>query len=117
MSMKPELKQLMEQAQKMQKNMQNAQQELAQLTVIGQSGGGLVKVYMSGRHEAKKCEIDYSLMDDDKEVLEDLIVAAINDASNQIEKKSQEKIVNLTSGLELPPEFQAPPEGGSQGGA
>ncbi|MCW5589516.1 MAG: YbaB/EbfC family nucleoid-associated protein [Legionellales bacterium] len=106
--MKPDIKQLMEQAQKMQQNMQKAQQELAAMLITGQAGGGLVKVVMNGRHEAKSCHIDYSLMDDDKDVLEDLIVAAINDAVNQIEKRSQEKIVDLTSGLELPAEFKIP---------
>ncbi len=109
--MKPDFKQLMEQAQKMQQNMQNAQKELASMVVIGQSGGGLVKIHLNGRHEAKKCEIASSLLDD-KEVLEDLIVAAINDANNQVEKKSQEKIANLTSGLQLPADFQMPPFGG-----
>ena len=106
--MKPDLKQLMEQAQKMQQNMQNAQQELSNMLVTGVAGGGLVKVKMTGRHLCKGVEVDYTLMDDDKDVLEDLVAAAINDAVQQIEKRSQEKIVDLTSGMQLPPDFQAP---------
>jgi hypothetical protein len=108
MAATPDLKQLMEQAQKMQQNMQKAQQELAEMVVVGEAGNGMVKIWMSGRHEAKKCQIDLSLMDDDKDILEDLVVAAINSATNQIEKKSQEKIINLTQGLQLPPDMQLP---------
>ena len=108
--MKPDLKKLMEQAQVMQKNMQNAQQELAQMTVTGEAGGGLVKVTLNGRHEAKKVHIDFTLMDEDKEVLEDLVAAAINDAVHRVDKESQKKIANLTAGLQLPTEFQIPDE-------
>ena len=113
--MKPDLKQLLEQAQKMQKNMQDAQQRLASLVIRGESGGGLVKIDMTGRHEAKRVHIDFSLMDDDKDVLEDLVAAAINDAVHKIEKKSQEEIMNLTAGLQLPPDLQLPPGDGGIG--
>ncbi len=106
--MQPDLKQLLEQAQEMQKNMQEAQQELANTSVTGESGGGLVKVVMNGRHEANKVELDITLMDEDKDVIEDLIAAAINDAVNQVEKRSQEKIADLTAGLKMPEVFDTP---------
>lgn len=106
--MKPDLKKLMEQAQLMQKNMQNAQQELMNMTVTGEAGGGLVKVTMNGRHEAKNVFVDVTMMNEEKAVLEDLIAAAINDAVHRIDKESQRKIAGLTAGLKLPPEFQMP---------
>lgn len=112
--MQPNLKTLMEQAQKMQQNMQQAQAELAQMLIIGEAGGGLVKIHFNGRHEAKRVDIDASLMKEDKDVLEDLIAATINDAAHKIEKRSQEKIMNLTSSMQLPPELQEQLSGGSK---
>jgi len=99
---------LMKQAQKMQENMQKMQEEVAQLEVEGQSGGGMVKVIMTGRHDIKRVSIDDSLMGDDKDMLEDLIAAAVNDAVRQVEKSSQEKMSSVTGGMDLPPGFKMP---------
>ncbi|VAW92474.1 Nucleoid-associated protein YaaK [hydrothermal vent metagenome] len=99
---------LMKQAQKMQENMQKMQEEVAQLEVEGQSGGGMVKVIMTGRHDIKRVSIDDSLMGDDKDMLEDLIAAAVNDAVRQVEKNSQEKMSSVTGGMDLPPGFKMP---------
>lgn len=93
---------LMKQAQKLQADMQRAQEELANLEVTGQSGGGMVSVVMNGRHDVKRVSIDPSLMGDDKEMLEDLVAAAVNDAVRQVEKQSQEKMSGMTSGLNIP---------------
>lgn len=110
--MKGGLGNLMKQAQQMQANMQKAQQELANMEVTGQSGGGLVQVVMTGRHDVKRISIDPSLMSDDlrndKEMLEDLIAAAVNDAVHQVEKTTQEKMAGMTSGLNLPAGFKLP---------
>ncbi|MFP4638959.1 MAG: YbaB/EbfC family nucleoid-associated protein [Guyparkeria sp.] len=99
---------LMKQAQAMQENMQRMQEEVANMEVEGQSGGGLVKVTMTGKHEARRVEIDPSLLEDDKEMLEDLIAAAINDASRRIEQEQQEKMSGMTAGMNLPPGFKMP---------
>lgn len=99
---------LMKQAQKMQEDMQKAQEEIAKLEVTGESGGGLVKVTMTGRHEARRVEIDGSLTGDDKEMLEDLIAAAINDAAHKLEATTQERMAGMTSGLNLPEGFKMP---------
>ncbi len=99
---------LMKQAQKMQENMQKMQEEVAQLEVEGQSGGGMVKVTMTGRHDVKRVNIDDSLFGDDKDMLEDLIAAAVNDAVRQVEKSSQEKMSSVTGGMDLPPGFKMP---------
>ncbi len=99
---------LMKQAQEMQENMQRMQEEVAQMEVEGQSGGGLVKIAMTGKHEARRVEIDPSALEDDKEMLEDLIAAAINDASRRIEQEQQEKMSGMTSGMNLPPGFKMP---------
>lgn len=99
---------LMKQAQKMQESMQQAQEELAKLEVVGQSGGGMVKVTMTGRHEVRRVEIDPVLMEDDKEMLEDLIAAAINDASHKIEDNNKEKMSGMTAGLDLPAGIKLP---------
>lgn len=93
---------LMKQAQKMQADMQRAQEELANMEITGQSGGGMVSVVMTGRHDLKRVSIDDSLMGDDKEMLEDLIAAAVNDAVRQLEQVSQERMSGLTAGLNLP---------------
>ena len=93
---------IMKQAQAMQENMQKAQEELASIEVIGQSGAGMVEVVMTCRHDVRKVNIDAALMSDDKEVLEDLIAAAFNDAVRKVEATSQEKMGGLTAGLNIP---------------
>lgn len=102
--MKGGLGNLMKQAQAMQENMQKAQAELANIEVTGESGGGMVKLTMTCRHDVKNVQIDPELLSDpdDKEVLEDLIAAAMNDAVRKVEKTSQEKMAGLTSGLNIP---------------
>jgi len=104
------LDKLMKEAQKMQEKMQSAQEELANLIVTGESGAGAVKVDMNGRHDVKRVDItDEKLLDpDEKDILEDLIAAAINDAVRKIEKESRGKISDLTKGLDLPPDFKLP---------
>ncbi len=106
--MKGGLGNLMKQAQKMQADMERAQEELANMEVNGQAGGGMVKVVMTGRHDLKRVSIDDSLMGDDKEMLEDLIAAAVNDAVRQLEQVTQEKMGGLTSGLNLPGGMKLP---------
>jgi len=105
--MKGALGGLMKQAQKMQEDMQKAQAEIADMEVTGNAGGGMVSVVMTGRHDLKKVNIDEAVMDD-KDMLEDLIAAAVNDASRQVEAKSQEKMSGMTSGVNLPPGFKLP---------
>ena len=106
--MKADLGQLMKQAQKMQEQMQKAQEELASLEVIGEAGGGLVKLTMTGKHEVRKIDIDDALIGDDKEMLEDLIIAAFNDAANKVEKTVQEKFAGMTAGMNLPTGMNLP---------
>ena len=106
--MKGGLGNLMKQAQKMQEDMQKAQEELANMEVTGQSGGGMVQVVMTGRHDVKRVSIDDSLMGDDKEMLEDLFAAAVNDAVRQVEKNSQEKMSGMTAGMNLPAGMKLP---------
>ncbi len=106
--MKGGLGNLMKQAQKMQADMQKAQEELANMEVTGQSGGGMVQVVMTGRHDVKRVTIDDSLMEEDKEMLEDLLAAAVNDAVRQVEKTSQEKMSGMTAGLNLPGGLKLP---------
>jgi len=101
--MKGGLGNLMKQAQKMQEDMQKAQEELASMEVTGQSGGGMVQVVMTGRHDVKRVSIDDSLMGDDKDMLEDLLAAAVNDAVRQVEKNSKEKMSVMTAGMNYPP--------------
>lgn len=98
---------LMKQAQKMQENMTKAQEELANLEVEGQSGAGAVKIIMTCKHDVKRVTIDPSVMDD-KEMLEDLIAAALNDANRRAEATSQERMGALTAGLPLPPGMKLP---------
>jgi DNA-binding YbaB/EbfC family protein len=98
---------LMKQAQKMQENMQKAQDELANIEVEGQSGAGAVKIVMTCKHDVKRVMIDPSVMDD-KEMLEDLIAAALNDANRRAEATSQERMGSLTAGLPLPPGMKLP---------
>lgn len=100
---------LMKQAQKMQEDMQRAQSEIASMQIEGQSGGGLVKVVMNGQHELSGVTIDPSLFaDDDREMLEDLVAAAVNDASQKLAAVSKDKLSGLASGLELPPGMKLP---------
>jgi len=106
--MKGGIGQLMKQAQQMQENMQKAQEEMASLTVTGESGAGMVKVTMSCKHEIRALEIDDTLVGDDKEMLEDLIIAAFNDAMRKVEKTTQEKMAGMTAGLNLPPGMKLP---------
>jgi len=98
---------LMKQAQEMQKNMEKAQREIAEMTVVGESGGGLVKLVMTGKHELVKVELDDSLMDD-KEMLEDLFAAAVNSAVRKVEEVTQDKMGGLTQGLNLPGGMKLP---------
>ncbi len=100
--MKGGLGNLMKQAQAVQENLRKAQEELAHIEVEGASGGGMVKVTMTCRHDVRHVEIDKNLLADDKEVLEDLIAAAVNDAVRKAEKATQEKMAGLTSGFNIP---------------
>jgi nucleoid-associated protein EbfC len=100
--MKGGLGQLMKQAQQMQADMQKAQEEMGELTVTGESGAGLVRITMSCKHQVQALEIDESLVADDKEMLEDLIIAAFNDANRRVEKTIEEKFSGMASGLGLP---------------
>jgi DNA-binding YbaB/EbfC family protein len=106
--MKGGIGQLMKQAQEMQANIKKAQEEMADMTVDGESGGGMVRLTMTCRHEVRSLEIDDELVGDDKEMLEDLVVAAFNDALRKVEATVQEKFSGMTSGLGLPPGFKLP---------
>ena len=106
--MKNQLAGLMKQAQTMQDNMKKMQEQLATVEVEGQSGAGMVKVVMTCRHDVKRVVIDDSLLKDDKEMLEDLIAAAVNDAVRRVEATTQEKMAGMTAGLPLPPGFKLP---------
>jgi DNA-binding YbaB/EbfC family protein len=108
MNMKGGLGNLMKQAQKVQADMARVQEELANMEVTGQAGGGMVTVVMTGRHDLKRVSIDDTVMRDDKEMLEDLIAAAVNDAVRQLEKTSQEKMGGVTAGLNLPGGMKLP---------
>jgi hypothetical protein len=106
--MKGNIGHLMKQAQMMQDNMRRMQEQLATLEVEGQSGAGMVKVLMTCKHEVKRVSIDPSLLGDDREMLEDLVVAAFNDASHRVETTIAEKMGSMTAGLGLPPGFKLP---------
>ena len=106
--MKGQLGNMMKQAQMVQENMRQMQEKLATIEVEGQSGAGMVKVIMTCRHDVKRVSIDSSLINDDKEMLEDLVAAAFNDAVRRVETTTQEKMAQLTSGLGLPPGFKLP---------
>ncbi len=99
---------IMKQAQQMQANMEKVQKELGEAEVIGESGAGMVKVTMNGRHDVKRVEIDPELMKDDKEMLEDLVAAAVNDANRRIETMTQERMSSVTEGMGLPPGMKLP---------
>jgi hypothetical protein len=106
--MKGGIGQLMKQAQEMQANMKKAQEEMAALTVTGESGAGAVRITMSCQHQVQSLDIDETIIGDDKEMLEDLIVAAFNDALRKVEKTVQEKYSGMASGLSLPPGMKLP---------
>ena len=99
---------IMKQAQQVQENLQKKQEEIANTEVSGESGAGMVKIVMTGRHDVKRVEIDLALLKDDKEMLEDLIAAAVNDANRRVEKLSQDKMSDLTAGLNLPAGMKLP---------
>jgi DNA-binding YbaB/EbfC family protein len=105
--MKGNLANLMQQAQKMQQEMQKAQEELARLEVTGEAAGGMVKVTMTGKHAVRRVQIDPSLMGD-QEMLEDIVAAAINDAVNRVETALQERMAGMTAGIPLPPGMKLP---------
>lgn len=108
MSMKGGFGDLMKQAQEVQDKIKGLQEEMANAEVTGHSGGGMVNVTMTGRHDVKRVEIDESLMSEDKEILEDLIAAAVNDAVRRVEERQKEKMSELTQGIPLPPGFKFP---------
>jgi len=99
---------LMQQAQEMQEKMQRIQEEIAKSEVTGEAGAGMISVTMNGRHDVSKVVIDPSLMDEDKEMLEDLLAAAVNDAVRKVETSSRAKMEEATEGLNLPPGFKMP---------
>lgn len=106
--MKGNIGNLLKQAQQMQAKMQEAQEQLANMLVIGEAGAGMVRVEMNGRHDVKRVHIDASVLKDDKEMLEDLVAAAINDAVRKVEKASRDKLSTLTAGMQLPEGFDMP---------
>ena len=99
---------LMKQSQQMQEKMQKMQEELANAEVTGESGAGLVSIVMTGRHDVRRVNIDDSLLQEEKEILEDLIAAAVNDAVRKIEQNSQSSMAGMTDGMQLPPGFKMP---------
>lgn len=105
MDMNQNINNLMKEAQKMQQRMQEAQEQLGQLTVHGESGGGAIKIEMNGRHDVLRVHIKPTLMEEEISMLEDLIAAAVNDAVRKVEKASREKINALTAGLNIPKDF------------
>lgn len=106
--MKGGLGNLMKQAQKMQEDLQRVQAEIAAMEVTGQAGGGLVSVVMTGRHDVRRVTIDDSLLQDEREMLEDLVAAAVNDAVRRVEEESRERMESVTRGMSLPPGMQLP---------
>ena len=108
MMQKNQLAGLMKQAQAMQDNLKRAQEELARIEVEGQAGAGLVRVTMTCRHDVKRVTIDPSLLGEDKDMLEDLVAAAVNDAVRRVEATTQEKMSGLAGGLPMPPGFKMP---------
>ncbi|MDM8565612.1 YbaB/EbfC family nucleoid-associated protein [Candidatus Halobeggiatoa sp. HSG11] len=106
--MKNGLAGIMKQAQKMKSDFEDAQKELANMEITGESGGGMIKIVMTGRHDVRRVEIDPDLMSEDKEMLEDLVAAAVNDAVRKVEKTSQEKLSGLAGGMSLPEGMKFP---------
>ena len=99
---------MMKQAEALQRNMQKVQEEIGRMEVTGESGGGMVKVTMTGKHEVKRVQIEPAVIGEDREMLEDLIAAAINDAVRRVETQSQQRMSELMSGLRLPPGMKMP---------
>lgn len=99
---------LMQQAQKMQERMKKIQEEQAKLEVIGESGAGLVKITMTGKYDVKRVEIDPGLLSEEKEILEDLLAAAVNDAVRRVEERNASLMSGMTQGMDLPPGFKFP---------
>lgn len=99
---------IMKQAQKMQENLQKAQEEIAHMEVTGEAGGGMVSVVMTGKHEVRRVSIDPGLFEDDKEMVEDLVAAAFNDAARKLERETQERMSGMTQGMGLPPGMKLP---------
>lgn len=99
---------MMKQAQLMQERLQKAQDEIAKMEVVGESGAGMVKITVTGNHEVRRVSIDDSLFTDDKDILEDLLAAAFNDAERRIEEQSKEKLSAVTGGMQLPPGMKLP---------
>jgi DNA-binding YbaB/EbfC family protein len=99
---------LMKQAQQMQDRMQRVQEDIAKMEVTGESGAGLVKVVMLGNHNVRRVELDDSLMEDDKDMIEDLLAAAVNDAVRRVEENSKEKMAEVTGGMQMPPGMKMP---------
>jgi nucleoid-associated protein EbfC len=99
---------MMKQAMALQANMKKAQDEIANMEVIGESGGGMVKVTMTGKHEVKRVQIEPQVISEDREMLEDLVAAAINDAVNKVETQTQQRMSSVMSGVALPPGFKLP---------
>ncbi|WP_371379645.1 YbaB/EbfC family nucleoid-associated protein [Thalassotalea aquiviva] len=108
MMMKGGMGNLMKQAQQMQAKMQKAQEEIANMEVTGEAGAGMVKVTMTGNHNVRRVEIDESLMEDDKDMIEDLVAAAFNDAVRRVEEESKTKMGSVTGGMQMPPGFKMP---------
>lgn len=106
--MKGGLGNLMKQAQKMQADMQKAQEEIGRLEITGQAGGGLVSVVMNGKHEVRRVDIDDSLFEDDRDMIADLVAAAMNDAVRKVQETTQERMSEMTSGMGLPPGMKLP---------
>jgi len=106
--MKNQLAGLMQQAQKMQENVKRLQDELAQMEVEGQAGAGMVKVVMTCKHQVRRVSIDPSLVGDDRDMLEDLVAAAFNDAVRRVEETTQQKMSSVTAGMPMPPGFKLP---------
>lgn len=106
--MKPNIGDLMKQAQQLQEQMQKAQEKIANIEVIGESGAGLVKVVMTGRHDVRRINIDPSLLKEEKEVLEDLLAAAVNDAVRRVEESNRDLMSGMTQGMNIPGGFKMP---------
>lgn len=103
-----DINELMKQAQQMQQKMQEAQKEAANKVIVGESGAGLVKVHMNGRHDVKQVEIDPTLLSEDKEIIEDLIAAAMNDAVKKVAEQSTDAFADMASGFKMPDGFKFP---------
>jgi DNA-binding YbaB/EbfC family protein len=108
-AMKGNIGNMMKQAQQLQANMQRAQAEIASMEVTGEAGGGMAKIVMTGKHEVRRVTLDPSIISaDDKDMLEDLVAAAVNDAVQKVERTTQEKMSSLMGGMSLPPGFKMP---------